>query len=129
MGRCSSTTQAASRPKSGTRSPSDREWSASQYYEARAFEALGQGDRAVALYEGLRAAGESRARRTGSVDFFAKFGERESAGRARADAQYLIGLGQFGLGHRREARAAFEEALRADVSHVWAGAMLAEVSP
>ena len=47
------------------------------------------------------------------MDFFAKFGERESAGQRRANAQFLLGLGHLGLGHAPEARAAFDEALRA----------------
>jgi len=104
--------------------PREWQWSTARYYEAKAYEALGQRDKAMALYEGLRAAGEAQ-QKASAVDFFAKFGERESAGQRRANAQFLLGLGHLGLGHAAEARAAFDEALRQDVSHTWANAMRA----
>jgi len=103
--------------------PRDWQWSAARFYEAKAFEALGQRDKAAALYEGLRASGETQQKEASAVDFFAKFGERESAGQRRANAQYLLGLGHLGLGQTVEARAAFDEAIRQDVSHTWANAM------
>jgi len=112
----------------GTGTPSEGEWSPAQYFQARAFEALGDRQRAAVLFEGLRAAGESRVRQAASVDFFAKFGERASPGRTIADARYLVGLGHHGLGHHAEARAAFDAALRADVSHTWAAAMAEEAA-
>ena len=46
-----------------------------------------------------------------------------TSGAATANAQFLLGLGHLGLGHAAEARAAFDEALRQDVSHTWANAM------
>ena len=108
----------------GGSSPGPADWSIAHYYHARSFEALGHADWAELIYEGLQKAGDARVREAGGVDFFAKFGERESAGRRKADALFLRALGESGLGRPAEARASLEEALRHDVSHTWAAAAL-----
>ena len=45
-------------------------------------------------------------------DYFAKFGEKESAERREAHLHYLLALGLRGLGREAEARAEFQEALK-----------------
>jgi tetratricopeptide (TPR) repeat protein len=108
----------------GGSSPGLDDWTVAHYYHARSFEALGHKDWADLIYDGLRQAGDARLAQAGRVDFFAKFGERESAGRRKADALYLRALGELGLGKAADAKSSLEDALRGDVSHTWAAAEL-----
>ncbi|MBA7692194.1 hypothetical protein ES703_100756 [subsurface metagenome] len=54
------------------------------------------------------------------MDFFAKFGERQSAMRRKANAHYLIGLGYLGKENKSEARVQFQKAMELNINHLWA---------
>jgi tetratricopeptide (TPR) repeat protein len=103
--------------------------SALDYYQGAAYLKLGDQGRARELFEGLTsyARGWLESLAGGpSVDFFAKFGGRRPVSEQQADAYYLMGLGQLGLGRIAEARALFAEALSLNPNHLWAGAQLAD---
>jgi hypothetical protein len=70
-------------------------------------------------------AGQRQLAERGQVDFFAKFGERQSEAARQANAQYLVGLGHLGHGRASDARAAFERAIELDVNHLGAATELA----
>jgi len=54
------------------------------------------------------------------MDFFAKFGEKQSQDNRRAAALYQLGLAYMGKGARQEAQFYFEKALRFNPYHLWA---------
>jgi len=88
-----------------------RGWSEQSYYQALAHRKLGRAAEAAKLLDGLvRAAGE-RLKTSPAMDFFEKFGEKQSAMAQRAQAHYLLGLGRLGQGQSAEARKEFENAL------------------
>jgi Tfp pilus assembly protein PilF len=57
---------------------------------------------------------------TAEMDFFAKFGERQSAVNRRAQAHYLLGLSLLGRGEKEKAKTEFMKALDLDINHLWA---------
>jgi tetratricopeptide (TPR) repeat protein len=90
-----------------------------QYHQALALRKLGQPDRADSLLRELLAQGQVAVARTPrELDEFSSFGERQSARRRQADAHFIVGLGQSGLGNLPQARAAFEAALVASPDHL-----------
>lgn len=95
-------------------------WSEISYYQGLVFRKLGQGEKADQMFEGLIAYAQERLKAVSEMDFFAKFGERQSAMNRQANAHYLIGLGYLGKGKKDEARAQFEKALDLNINHLWA---------
>ena len=88
-----------------------RGWSEQSYYQALANRKLGRQEEAVKILDGLiRFAGE-RLKSAPALDFFEKFGEKQSALAQSAQAHYLLGLGHLGKGEAAEARKEFEKAL------------------
>jgi tetratricopeptide (TPR) repeat protein len=81
------------------------------YYQGLSCRKLGRGEEAAAAFD--RLVNWSRAGLDGqpAMDYFAKFGGRESAERREAGFRYLLGLGLLGQGQRAEARREFERAL------------------
>jgi tetratricopeptide (TPR) repeat protein len=95
-----------------------------QFFQARALDELGERQHAQTIYAALVQSGQRRLSPGDGVDFFAKFSEQHVSHTREAQAHYLIGLGQLGLGRADLAREAFERCLRLDVSHVWAAEQL-----
>jgi tetratricopeptide (TPR) repeat protein len=92
---------------------------AAPFYQALALRGLGETDRANAMFQQLAASSSriSGASITGS--------SAAPAQRARiADAHYLAGLGQFGLGNKKSAIQEFNLALSASPDHLAAKTML-----
>jgi len=89
----------------------------SSYFRGRALQKLGRADEAQPIFQHLIKAGEEQLTRGETPDYFAKFGERQSESVRLANAHYLIGLGQLGLGHTPEAQAAFRQALAVHPAH------------
>ena len=54
------------------------------------------------------------------MDFFTKFGERQSAAARRARSLYLQGLAELGLGDKTAARNDLERAVSEDSGLFWA---------
>jgi tetratricopeptide (TPR) repeat protein len=98
------------------------------YYQAMALKKLGQTDRAAALFDSLIRDGNQRLKSAEGMDFFAKFGTRQSPMFQQASAHYLIGLGHLGRGDRAAAKAAFDSALKTSRAHLWANVMAGEVN-
>jgi tetratricopeptide (TPR) repeat protein len=84
------------------------------YYEALALRKLGRAGEAEDKLKALRAAAAERLKTAPAMDFFEKFGEKQSAAAAKAQADYLAGLASLGLGDPADAAAHFKAALAAD---------------
>jgi len=97
-----------------------RGWSELSYYQGLAYRKLGREDDAGRMFEGLITFAQKRLKAALSLDFFAKFGEKQSAATRQAQARYLLGLGCLGKGNKTEAEAEFEKALEMNVNHIWA---------
>lgn len=94
------------------------------YYAATALARLGQKDDAAARYDELVRQAREALAAAPSMDFFEKFGERQSARVRRANLHFLAGLGLLGQGKSVEAAAEFAEAVSTDPGHLEAGRFL-----
>lgn len=103
----------------------DREASESSYYRALALQKLGRADEAKPIFERLVKAGEEQLTKGEAADYFAKFGEKQSERVRKANAHYLIGLGQLGLDDKAKANAEFKQTLELHPAHQGAVAVLA----
>jgi hypothetical protein len=72
---------------------------------------LGEESRARNSFDGLVRFARAGLESAPAGDYFAKFGEKESAKRREAHLHYLLALGLRGLGREAEARAEFQHAL------------------
>ena len=97
------------------------------YYQGLAFRKLGKEEEAVRMFDGLIRFGREKIEASTRSDFFAKFGIRLSREAQIADAHYLVGLGHLGKGEKEEARREFEEALKLNICHTWAGVQLKKI--
>ncbi len=97
------------------------------YYQGLAHDRIGQQTEAAEIFDRLISVGERRLEEDASVDFFAKFGEREDQATRMASAHYLVGLGYMGKGVKDEAKAEFDKALELNGNHLWAAAQLREL--
>jgi tetratricopeptide (TPR) repeat protein len=95
-----------------------------QYAQARALQRLGRADEAVRIFDGLVKSGQGALSDSGAVDFFAKFGERQSRNVRLAQAHYGLGLGLLGSGKQSEAKAEFQKALELNPNHLGANYQL-----
>jgi len=102
-------------------------WSELSYYQGLALRKLGQVKEAVRLFDGLIAFAAKQLEAGAEMDYFAKFGERQSRHFLMADAHYLTGLGYLGKDEQAAARREFEKALELDAFHSGAGNRLAEM--
>lgn len=98
----------------------DRASSEGDYYRALALRKLGRASEAAPLFEGLVKAGTEQLARGEAADYFAKFGEKQADRVRQAQAHYLVGLGQLGLGRTEEARTTFAKALELHPAHLGA---------
>ena len=89
------------------------------FYRALCLKNLGNTEEAETIFNGLINLGKDRLEREG-IDFFAKFGERNTPDDRKADAHYLIGLGYLGRGMQKEAKQEFAEAVKLNTNHIWA---------
>jgi tetratricopeptide (TPR) repeat protein len=94
--------------------------SEADYYRALALGKIGRANDATPIFEGLVKAGGEQASKAETADYFAKFGERQNERVRQANAHYLVGLGQLGLGNRAGAEAEFRQAQELNPSHLGA---------
>jgi len=87
------------------------------YYQGLALKRLGRMAEANKMFDDLIASGRGLLEKAVGLDFFAKFGEKQSETKRRAQAHYLLGLGYLGKGKRNEAKAEFEKALQLNSNH------------
>jgi tetratricopeptide (TPR) repeat protein len=102
-------------------------WSETRYCQGLSYRKLGREQEAGEMFEGLIRFGQDRLSASSGMDFFAKFGEKQSEMRQRAHAHYLFGLGYLGKRDDRRAREAFEQVLNANPNHIWARFNLARL--
>lgn len=81
------------------------------YYQALSLQKLGETARAKVLFQSLVDAANLAMQRTQGSEFFAKFGEQRSPRLRSAQAHYVAGLGQSGLGDTAKANAEFQKAV------------------
>ncbi len=98
----------------------ERGWSELSYFRGMSLKRLGRIREAEEQFRGLMAHAAARLESSPAMDFFAKFGERQSAAAQKAHSLYLLGLAQLGLGQAAAARGAFDQAIELDPNHFWA---------
>lgn len=89
-------------------------YSESAYHAAAALAKLGRTADSRQAFEALARAAEERLKTAPALDFFEKFGEKQSAAAASGQAHFLLGLANLGLGDKSGAEAEFKAALAAD---------------
>ncbi len=95
------------------------DFSDNHYYQGLALQKLGRDKEAIEIFDGLVSQSKKRIN-SAEVDFFAKFGERQTSEDRLADAFYLLGLGYLGKDLKAKAAEAFSESVRLNLNHVWA---------
>ena len=88
------------------------------YYSGSALQKLGRTSEAKARFEDLARQAGTALDAAPAVDFFEKFGERQSARIRQADLHFFYGLGLLGLGKKGEAAIEFEKAAAMDPGHL-----------
>ena len=91
-----------------------------RFFQGLANRELGRDALADEIFETILAAGRERLAQQAGIGFFDKFGGGAAENVLKAEAHYWIGLGLLGQGKHEEARAAFEESVRLDVTHLGA---------
>jgi tetratricopeptide (TPR) repeat protein len=82
------------------------------YFQGLSWKRLGRDLDAQRCFERLVRLAREKLEKSPAMDYFAKFGEKESAQRRQANLHFLLGLGLRGLGKDAEAKAEFEKALK-----------------
>ena len=94
------------------------------YYQGLSYLKLGNRAKAYEIFSSLIEEGDERMNQGSEVDFFAKFGEKESANVQQSNAVLLIGLGCKGLGKTVEANENLQKAVNLSASNLWAAVEL-----
>jgi tetratricopeptide (TPR) repeat protein len=103
-------------------------WSEQTYFRGLALAGLGRQTEAVQSFEGLVDFARERLAASPSMDFFEKFGEKQSAAAHEAQYHFLTGLGLKGLNRNLEAAAEFRKALALNSNLPEARRQLAEIA-
>ena len=92
-----------------------------RFYQALSLKQLNRQDEADRILDEMIESGTTRLsdERT-EVDFFAKFGQRETRQVQQASAHYTLGLGLLGKGNTKEAKDQFDKAVHLNAAHTWA---------
>ena len=88
------------------------------YYSGLALAKLGRSVEAAVRFDDLVQRAREGLAAAPAMDFFEKFGERQSARVRQANLHFLAGLGLLGQGKDAEATAEFDKALSADPGHL-----------
>ena len=114
-------------PTAGNRRGNPLAARASRYFQALAFQKLGQDDKAEPIFHELVDAGTAALNSTG--DDTPSFGTPQPANLRTANAHYITGLGYAGLGENEKARVEFSAALAVEPDHLGAKTALAFGQP
>ena len=95
-------------------------WSEILFFQGLAMQKLGRQKEAEQLFDRLISTAEDRLKRSVAMDFFTKFGEKQSREKQKANTYYLLGLGYLGKDRKTEAESMFEKALELNKNHLWA---------
>jgi tetratricopeptide (TPR) repeat protein len=88
------------------------------YYAGLALARLGRREEAAARHDDLARRAREALAAVPAMDFFEKFGERQSARVRQASLHFLAGLGLLGQGRPGEAAAEFAKAISTDPGHL-----------
>jgi tetratricopeptide (TPR) repeat protein len=105
-----------------------RGWSELSYYQGLSLRKLGREREADSKFLGLAEFAERRITASPAMDFFTKFGEKQSAAAQKAQSIYLLGLAHLGLGQRSNAQESFQQAVALNPHHFWAAHFLSRLS-
>jgi len=97
----------------------EEDLSDNHYYKALALQKLGRTGEADEIFDGLIGLGQQRLE-SQDIDFFAKFGERQTPDDRKSEAHYLTGLGYLGKDMDDDAIREFKEAVKLNINHIWA---------
>ena len=95
-------------------------WSDLDYYRGLSLTKLGESQKGERLFAGLQSIEKTSLQAKSDLDYFAKFGERQSELSRQAQLHYLIGLGALGMNDRQKAVKEMFQAIRLNPNHVWA---------
>jgi tetratricopeptide (TPR) repeat protein len=101
---------------------------ASRYFQALAFQKLGQNETAEVIFHELVDAGTAALNSTGDDTGSASSFTRQPANSRTATAHYVTGLGDAGLGEKEKARAEFSAALADSPDHLGAKIALEQLN-
>lgn len=90
------------------------------YYQGLSYQKIGNKTKAAECFNRLVDEGTKRLKKGSEVDFFAKFGEKESAAVQMSNAHLLVGLGQRGFGNTNAASENLKKAVELSASNLWA---------
>jgi len=90
------------------------------YEKALAFQKIGKQKQATDLFKEMTQKGEERLRKMDKIDFFSKFGGRQTENIRLSLAHQLVGLGHLGLGDKPKAKEHFQESVRLNPGNFWA---------
>ena len=91
-----------------------------RYYQAASAQKLDQDDVANRVFDEMIRDGQNRLKQDAGTDFFAKFGEQESARMRNASAHFILGLAYLGKGDKGQAKQELQQAVELNQGHVWA---------
>jgi tetratricopeptide (TPR) repeat protein len=91
-----------------------------RYYQGLSLLKLGKKVKAAEYFNAIISAGDKQIKQGSEIDFFAKFGERESENVRLSNAYLLKGLGYKGLGDSRQATENLQKAVELSASNLWA---------
>jgi len=94
------------------------------YYQGLSHLKLGNKAKAADNFNKLIDAGNNRSKQGAEIDFFAKFGEKETKNVQLSNAYLLIGLGEKGLGNTNAAKKNLMKAVELSTSNLWANTEL-----
>ncbi len=103
------------------------EGSENRYYQGLALKKLGRSEEASRLFDELVQAGKELEARV-DLDYFAKFGDKQSDTERLARAHYLQGLGFLGKGQTESGKREFQKVLAINASHLGARGRLAALA-
>lgn len=99
-------------------------WPQTRYYQALALRKLGREKEADEIFRRLIEIGKKRLTAETGLDFFAKFGEKQTQQHQQAEAHYILGLGFVGNGDVQKAKDHLGRAVKLNAGHLWAAVQL-----
>ncbi len=100
-------------------------WPQTRWFRALALQKTDQADDARQIFDELIETGQKELSGDARMDFFAKFGEKETGEMRLAQAHFTLGLGYQGKRRYENAKTEFQKAVELNPNHLWAKAQLA----
>ena len=94
------------------------------YYKGLSCRKLRETEKANSIFKALIDEGNRLLTTSAKTDFFAKFGEKETANVRQSNAHTLLGLGNKGIGNQTVATENLKKAVELSVSNLWANVEL-----